>query len=224
MSAAHAGLEAARQHGVLAIRPNSDVFHVYVGPMSRRTGRIPRGARSVANCRTSQLRLLERDVSVLDLQGRVLCGRCSTRLASTPERVGPLVSHDDFKRVYRDVTLADLVVAIAMCTTVEESHRVGYVTGIVHGPAPVRRPAAAGYAQARYDVEQELHRRRRELTVAAMSPEEQAAEALRRDLEVAESARIQAAHKRDARIARATDRRNRGQWLAPHERELLGTP
>ena len=224
MTAAHPGLEVARLHGVLAIRPNSDVFHVYVGPMSRRTGRIPRGARSVANCRTSQLRLLERDVSVLDLQGRVLCGRCSTRLTSTPGRVGPLVSRDDFKRVYRHVTLADLVVALAMCTTLDENHRVGYVAGIVHGPAPVRLPKSDPYLQARYAFETACHDQRRALAAAGLSDEERAAHALRRDLEAAESARIQAAHKRDARIARATARRNRGQWLAPHERELLGTP
>lgn len=226
----HLGLTAARMHGVLAIRPGSTVFHIYAGPRSRRTGRIPRGARPVGNCRTRQLRELERDGSVLDLAGRRLCGRCSARLSAVARRAEQPVSRDACLAFYSGITLADLVVATVMTSTVDETHRVGFVLGLLFGQAPVIRPRdpAAGdgayrvrVRQAMFDLHAEIVRRRRALVAAARSPEEIEIAARIREDELARDQRILSGRRKAAALDRAIDRRNAGQYLMPHERQLL---
>ncbi len=223
----HLGLAVAQAHGVLAVRPGSPVFHVYARSRSRRTGRIPRGARPVGGCRTRRLYELERVGSVLDLGGRRMCGNCAARLSSLARRAAQPISRDDFARVYggrAGVTLGDLVVALHLCTTVEENRRVAYVASVVHGfldSTSTRRPVDPGVRQARYDFEVELLRLRRALVSAERDPEEVEAAARLREVEAERDARLAAARRKGAALDRVIDRRNRGQYLRPHERELL---
>lgn len=221
---AHLGLVVARAHGVLAVRPGSPVFHVYTGPRSRRTGRFPRGARPVGNCRVGRLHELERVGSTLDLGGRRLCGRCAARLSSTSRRAAQPFTREEFARTYATVGLGDLLVAAAMCITVEENRRVAYVASVVHGhmnPTAARRPARFGKPQARYDLEVELLRQRRDLAAAERTPEEIEADRLARAAEAEDARRRLVEHRKGDQLARARDRRDRGKWLMPHERELL---
>lgn len=223
----HLGLEVARLHGILAVRPGSDVFHVYTGPRSRRTGRIPRGARPVGNCRVGRLVELERDGSSLDLAGRRLCGRCSARLASRGRRAEQLTSRDDFLRVYggrAGVTLGDLVTALVMCASSDENRRVAYVASVVHGfcePTANPRPTQPGRGQARYDFEVELRRRRKDLVAAERTPEEIEAAAIAREVDQARQAQINTARRKADARDRALDRRLRGGFLLPHEKALV---
>lgn len=225
----HLGLAVARMHGVLVTRPGSRVFHVYAGPLTPSGRFVPRVARTACGARTRRLSVLERVGSVLDLGGRRVCGRCSARLSAVARRAEQPVSRDDFLRVYgglSGVTLGDLVVALAMCTTVDENRRVAYVASVVHGfmePTGTRRPVEAGRRQARYDFEVELLRQRRVLTAAERTPEEVEAAARRREDETARSAQLYAARRKAAAMDRALDRRQRGQYLMPHERALLSS-
>lgn len=224
---AHVGLAAARLHAVLVHRPGSGVFHVYAGPLTPSGRFVPRTGRTACSARTRRLSVLERVGSVLDLGGRHLCGRCEARLCAAAGRASQPVSRDDFLRTYgglNGVTLGDLVVALAMCRSVEENRRVAFVASVVHGfmdPSSTRRPVEPGIRQARYDFEVELLRRRRALVAAERTPEEIEAAALRREVDAQRDAQILAARAKGAAIDRAIDRRNNSQYLMPHERELL---
>lgn len=223
---AHVGLVAARMHPVLVARPGSPVFHVYSGPLTPSGRFVPRTARTACTAHTRRLSVLDRDGSVLDLDGRRLCGRCEARLSATARRASQPVSRDDFTRMYggpAGVTLADLLVALVMCQTVEENRRVAFVASLVHGfmdPTSTRRPTEPGKRQARYDFEVELLRRRHALAAAERTPDEVEDAAVRREVEAARDAQAIAARQRADRIDRAVDRRNAGHYLTPWEKTL----
>lgn len=223
----HIGLVAARMHAVLVARPHSPVVHVYAGPLTPSGRSIPRAARAVCSARTRRLYVLERDGSVLDLGGRRVCGRCSARLSATARRAEQPIQRAACVEFYAGLTLADLVVAIAMATTVEETHRIGFAMGLRFPAPPVRRPEVTSdrdaFMAALFDVNAQLLRRRGELRVAELSPEEREQRAAARDAEAMRDEQIRAARRKADAIARATDRRNAGRYLMPHERELLNS-
>ncbi|WP_343907173.1 hypothetical protein [Nocardioides aquiterrae] len=140
-------------------------------------------------------------------------------------RASQPVSRDDFLREYggpAGVTLGDLVTALVLCRTVEENRRVAFVASVVHGFIDVhsmRRPAEPG-RQARYDFEVELLRRRRALVAAERTPEEIEAAAVQREVDAQRDAQALAARKKSDARDRAVDRRNKGVYQPPWEREL----
>lgn len=222
-------LLVARMHGHLACRPGSPVFHIYSGPLTPPGRWVPRAGRAVCTANTRRLSILGRAGAAVDLGGRRMCGRCTARLTSLSARAVQPVTRADRLAVYggKDgVTLGDLAVAVALATSVDETHAIGTVAALVHGPmspTTVRRPAEVGYRQARYDLEVELLRRRRDLTAAARTPEEIEDAALAREAAAARDAQILAARKKTDARDRAVDRRNRGRYLTPWERELANT-
>ena len=218
MSTSSLALEVAAVHGRLVGRPHSPVLHVYVGPTTPSGQFVPRSCRTVCRTRTRRLKVLPRTGSRLDLAGRRVCGRCSACLLSPGRQAGQPISRDQWLAAYRHVTLADLATATALATTSDETHRVGFIAGLVHGPSPVRRPRDLTKLQARFDLEQEILRRRRHLRTAERTPEEIAADAMRREAEDHNNALIAKARRKEDRHARALDRMNRGQYLAPWER------
>lgn len=226
---APASIMTARLHGVLAGRPSSPVVHVVTVPRSRRTGRLPRNARSVAGCRTSRLYEVDRDGVVIDLGGRRLCKRCEVRLVSLARALEqPPAEHDARVAFWQasGVTSTDLVIALALATTEAETYAISEITNAIAGrvhPSVTRRPSTPGKAQGRWDFEKRLLTVRDRLRTAERSPEEVEAAARIREDRARSAAAIAAAQKKQDRIARATTRRLAGQYLAPWERELLNS-
>lgn len=217
----HPSLLVARMHGVLVTRPHSDVFHVYSGTLTPSGRCVPRAARTVCTARTRRLSVAVRSGAAVDLAGRRMCARCSARLFAIARRAEQPISRDDCLAFYRGITLADLVVAIALATSVDETHAIGFVLGLLFGPAPVRRPAEFGGRQALFDVHTELLRVRRHLRNTERSPEEIEAAARKREADLERDAQILAGRRQAAQLDRAVERRSRNQFLMPHERELL---
>lgn len=221
----HLGLTVARMHGVLAGRRRSAVYHVYVGPTTP-TGRSPRGVRPVCSARTRPLTILRRCGVTVDVHGRRMCANCSARLTAMARRAEQPPSNVDQRKAFFEatgVTSSDLVVALAVASSVEETHAIANVTNLLFGPASFRRPKAAGKAQARYDFEAELLRRRRSLATAELTPEERDAIEAKREAEAMRDEQIRAQRTKDDQMNRALDRRIRSAYLMPHERELLNS-
>lgn len=220
----HLGLVVARMHGVLVARPRSGVFHVYAGPLTPSGRFLPRAARTVCRAYTRRLSVLERDGSVLDLDGRRMCARCRVRLVKVAGRALQPVRREACEEFYAGLTLADIVTATALAETPDETHRIGFAMGLRFPPAPLRRPAPVTdrdvFRGALFDVNAALLRRRRHLVAAARTPEEVEAARRQREVEAEDDARLLAAHKRGGRVARAQDRANRGQYLTEWERPL----
>lgn len=224
----HLGITAARMHAVPVARPHSEVFHLYVGPLTP-TGRfVPRAARSVCNVRARRLVVLPRDGVRLDLGGRRACGRCASALAAAGRRAPQPNNRDAAVAFYDGLTLTDLVLAITMATTTDETYRIGFAMGLRFPPAPPMRPRVLEFdrdrfAAALFDVNAALLATRDRLRMAERTPEEIAAAEMSREMEAAEREQIADARRRADRINRAVDRRNRGSYLMPHERDLLTT-
>lgn len=247
----HQGLTIARMNGHLVYRPGSDVFHVYTGVLTPSGRWVPAAGRTVCKVRSRRLSVLERTGAVLDLDGRRMCGRCTARLATLAARDVQPVARDACLRFYAGVQLRDLVTATHLTTTVDETHRVGFVMGLLFGQAPVVRPAETTwdpnrgwyvdrgkqprqylslaahdrhvYKQALFDLTAELLRRRRALVAAERTPEEIEAAARKREADAARDARILAERRRGAAMDRVLDRRTNSEYLMPHEKALLDT-
>lgn len=221
----HLGLVVARMHGVLVARPRSGVFHVYAGPLTPSGRYIPHAARTVCRAYTRRLSVLERDGSVLDLDGRRMCARCRVRLVLRARRTPQPIRREACEEFYAGLTLADIVVATALTETVDETHRVSFALGLRFPPPPLRRPDPVTdrdiFRGALFDVHAALLRRRRHLVALARTPEEIEAARRQREIEAEDDARLLAAHRRGARVARAQDRANRGQYVTEWERPLL---
>ncbi|NUO57280.1 MAG: hypothetical protein HOV78_11480 [Hamadaea sp.] len=228
MSGQHLGLTAARLHALPVARPGSEVFHLYVGPLTP-TGRyVPRTARSVCSARTRRLTVIQRAGSALDLGGRRVCGRCSARLSAESRRAEQPTNRDAAAEFHVGITLGDLVLAIAMATSTAETHRIGFAMGLRFPPAPTKRPKEIASDRdalhaALFDTNAELLRTRDRLRMAERTPEQVAADELRRETEDDLRARAAAGRRKSAAMDRAIDRRNRGSYLMPHERELLNS-
>lgn len=134
-----------------------------------------------------------------------------------------LVSRDDFAAVFAGLTV-ELLLQAAVWTgrrdgaspeewaaAVEETHQIGYVASVV-----------LGY-QAAAPVEDVLIPRRNRFRTRALTDEQRAANVRAREAEAHNAALMAAGRRRDAQLARAVDRKTRGQYLMPHERELLNS-
>lgn len=222
----HLALTVARLHGVLAVRRHSDVFHIYVGTTTP-GGRTTRSARPVCNAHTRPLTILRRCGVTVDTHGRRMCARCSARLSAIAHRAEQPPLNLDAEKTFWQATgidSPDLVVALAVASTVEETHAIARVTNLLKGPVHTTvtpRPEAAGKEQARWDFEQQLLKRRRELRAAELTPEQRETAAVKRDVATAREQQIAAARQKQDRLNRALARRLNGQYLMPHQKQLL---
>lgn len=223
----HLGLAAARMHAVLVHRPGSDVFHVYAGPLTPSGRFVPRAARPVCSARTRRLSVVVRTGVTVHLAGRRMCARCAARMSATAHRAAQPPSNVHERKTFWEATgvdSPDLVVALAVASSVEEVHAIAHVTTLLKGFFDVsshRRPETPGKAQGRWDFETELVRRRRELVAAERTEEERTAARAARDAEADDRERTRARRAREAQVDRARDRHRTGQYMRPHERELL---
>jgi len=115
------------------------------------------------------------------------------------------------------LTVEDLLHAASWTRCVDETHQVQRLANQLHGPTPIRPRTDEQKRRALIDTICQNRRRRFE---NAGRGEENAARAR---AEADERARIQAARRREAQVARAYDKRREGRYLMPHERALLGT-
>lgn len=217
-----AALVAARAHAVLVARPRSSVFHAYTGPITP-SGRTSRGVRPVCEARTRPLLVLERLAAALDLAGRRICARCSARLSATARRAEqPPNRLDDRARFFAGLSIDDLLVAVAIAGTVDDTYAVGLVANQLHGRVPTitrHRPDDPAAAD-RFDLEVAIIRRRDHLRVAGLTPEQRAARDAAHAAETERSLRAQAERRKAAAMDRAIDRANTGRYLTRRDREL----
>lgn len=215
-------LAALRAGAHLVGRPTG-VAHIYQGALTPSGRYVPSKAATVCRAATRRLTVLEGAAALGP--GRRVCRRCQVLLPPSlgVETGKQLTTRDEWSAAYAHLTVGDLVLAAAWCRTVEETHQVGYVTTLVHGPQPFRQPAVGAEGRALFDLHSRVLFRRRQLVAAARTPEE-IEEARRRAEDQAEDdARIQAARRRQVAIDQAVDRRNRGGYLTPHERQLVAS-
>lgn len=215
-------LAALRGAAHLVGRPTG-VAHVYVGPLTPSGRFVPSKAATVCRAATRRLQVLEAGASALG-RGRRVCRRCQVLLPpALGVEVPQLVTRDDWVAAYSNLTISDLVLAAAWCRTVEETHQVGYVTSVVHGQQPIRQPAEGSPARALYDLHARILYRRRQLLIAARTPEEVAEMRARQAEQIETHAQILAGRRAQQAIDRAHERRRRGEYLTPRERQLVAS-
>lgn len=195
-------LSAVRAGEYLAARPHGRV-HVYVGPLTPSGRFIPSKRPTVCRARTRRLTVVERLTESFDLRGRRVCARCLTKLE---QRVGLLVSRDDWAAAFGHLTVEDLMLAAKWTRTVDECHQVGFLSSVVLGPGATK------------PVDSVLNKRRRELANRELTPDEREARKQERKEQAEEDARIAVARRKNGQMARRLDRENRGQYIAPWER------
>lgn len=208
---------ATRGGAVLARRPRSRVVHVVHGPTTRTGLHVRAGARPVCGARTRRLTVVA-GVTTVPVCGWRFCRTCTRLLGPTPDQV---FTRDQVARMFANVTVDDLTVAAGWCLTVDETHEVSRVASIVHGTPPVRRPTTTGRALELWVLEQTLLDRRRRLRLTEMSPEEHAAVLDQREGRRAHADAMAASYRHEHAVARAQDRARRGQYLLPHQRDLI---
>lgn len=220
-------LVVAQMGAVLVTRPGSPVFHVASRGDLTPSGRSLRGtARTVCNAHTRRLSAIGRTGVTVNLGGLRWCARCWVRLSATARRAQQLPNNIDQRKAYLEaagIGSVDLVIALAVARTVDETREFAVVTNLLRGfcnTTAGRRPTER-LAQGRWDFEVELLRRRHELIAAERTPEEAAAAAMQRELDTARDAQLAAGRQKAARLDRVLDRHRRGQYVQPHERELL---
>lgn len=213
-------IAALRAGGHLVGRP-SGVAHIYSGPLTPSGRFVPSKAATVCRAATRRLTVLEGAAALGP--GRRVCRRCQVLLppALGVETGKQLATRDEWAAAYAHLTISDLVLAAAWCRTVEETHQVGYVTTLVHGPQPFRQPAVGAEGRDLFDLHARVLFRRRQLVAAARTPEEIQAARWAAEDRAEEDARILASRRQQVAIAKAVDRRTRGQYLTPHERQLI---
>jgi hypothetical protein len=218
-------LAAVRAGAVVVGRPRG-VVHIYSGPLTRSGASAPTGAAPFCGTRSRRLRVLGKadDLSSFPGTGRRFCRSCTRRLPAALGVDGRRVLGDqreDWMAAFADLTVSDLHTAAGWCRTVSETHQVGRLLQMLHGPKPVRPRDVAGRAlQAAHEL---VEKRRRILTTAERPAEEREGIVARRAAETAAHVRQQREHRRGYAAARAAERAALGKYLAPHERELLAT-
>lgn len=213
---------AALRSGALLVHRPRGVVHVATGPVTASGRFLSSHGRIVCRARTRRLHVLDRPGGTVELGGRRFCRRCTATLAPSlgvAERQP--VSREDWVAAYSHLTVADLAQAARWTQDVEETHQVGRILLMVHGPAPIRRPAEGTAAAERWALEQEIHARRTHLTLRSLTPEQHAEiEAAKQDAAI-DRRRIESQRRRDHARDRALDRANRGQYRTTWEREHL---
>lgn len=195
------------------------------GVVHFRAGRMTRGARPFCGTRTRRLQVVGRDVDDIAaaVGGRRFCRSCTRRL---PARLGagrdlPLDTRDDWMAAYGDLTVADLRLAATWCRTVDETHQVQRILMLACGPKPTRPTSDTDRAlRAAYDA---VTARRRQLTAAAMTPDEVAAVAEARETELFNRRLAEKQRRKSIAIEKAQERERAGGYLTPGDRELLNT-
>lgn len=205
----------------LAHRPGSPVVHVYLGPVTPSGRFAGAGGRTVCHQHTRRLTVLDRDLTLLD-HGRTVCARCRTRLASLAAGLGRLVSRDDHLAAFRGSTLRDLVLALALCRSVDETHRVSFIGQLLFGPPPVRRPVEVSPQQAWHDLSVAIVATRHALAKAGRTPEELEAIRQQREADEFNAKVLEAGRRQTARIDKLTRRATAGQYLTGKERDEIG--
>lgn len=207
-------LAALRAGAHPVVRPRSAVVHLHRGPMTPSGRLIPRAGRTVCRARTGRLHVLEvTPGGAVELGGRRFCRRCTTALPpALGSDVKQLITRDDWATAYGHLVVDDLALAASWSRTVAETYTVATVASIVLGGMP--------HTQA---VDRVVLARRRVLAAAERTPEEIAAVQRDRETQQHNDALIAAGRRRDAAINRAVERRSRGGYLMPHERDLLDT-
>lgn len=215
-------VSALRLGARLVCRPRRGVAHVYRGPLTASGRFVPAGASVECGAATRRLGVLLYGVAELG-PGLRLCRRCALLLSAFPPG-SPwdgrlLVTLDEKAEAFSHLTLDDFETAARWCRTVEETHQVGALMGLVHGPPPFRPATEAGRRHRAVDVV--LNERRRRLRLAELSPEEQSARRRQADIEADEQARLAAAYAKDWRIARLERKARRGHYLLASQRAEL---
>ena len=208
----------ARPHGVL---------HVYSGRRTASGRFVPASARVLCRVRTRRLSVIEQASPLLDTGERRMCARCMAVLPVALGRVDARElgsSLDGWKAAYAHLSPAMLRWAGARATTLAESSQVGTVAGLVHGQKPRVVPASRTADQAaRFEMHAAIERRRDQLRAAARTVEEiEANRALVAD-ETASRIHLYETETKGRRRDRARTKALRGQYLMPHERDLLNT-
>jgi hypothetical protein len=218
-------LVSALRLGAKLVTRHRGVAHVYHGPLTRSARFVPADREVVCGVRTKRLSVLLDGPDALGAaaDGLRLCRRCAPLLEAFPPdspyagRV--LVTLDDKAAAFAHLNALDFGRAAKWCRTVAETHQVGMLMGLVLGPPPLRPKTPDQVIHKAAD--EALNRRRKQLRLAELTPEERAEREAKRLAEEDELIRIRSARGRQARIDRAQDRANRGQYLMPHERDLL---
>ncbi len=163
-----------------------------------------------------------RALGLLDDSGQRVCDRCVTRLASLSGRVTRPVNRDQHLAHYRGLTPSDLAIAVRMCRTVDETHRVGFVLALLHGPTPVRRPVEPSVRQAVFDLNAGIVAARRRLTAAARTPEEIELARQAREVQAHNDALVEKGRRKARRLDRLTEYQHQGRYLTSSERAEIG--
>lgn len=216
-------MAALRAGAHLAHRPRG-VVHVYTGPLSP-SGRFAAAAgRTVCGTRTRRLSKLECAEGRLDLGRRRFCRRCTRGLPPVLGQVNYMpVSRDQWAAAFAALTVDDLTLIARWARTVEETHQAGYLASVLLGPASMREPTASGPDRDRWLLEQTILRRRRQLVAAARTPEEREQAVRDQEAEALDRARVNAARREADRLDVLVDRRRRGSYLTPWERDFLAS-
>jgi hypothetical protein len=218
-------LVSALRLGAKLVSRRRGVAHVYRGPLTKSGRFVPAGRAVVCGQRTARLSVLLDGLDALGVDGLRLCRRCAPLLDAFPPdspyagRV--LVTFDDKAAAFEHLTALDFAKAALWCQTVQETHQLGTLMSLVLGTEPLRKPEPGTCKYMHWLAVRALIKRRAYLRERELSPEQRAERDARAAADNDEQIRIQAARTRQARIDRAQDRARRGQYLMPHERELL---
>lgn len=220
-------LPAGRRDRVALVCRPRGVVHVAVAPLTPSGRWLIAGGRTVCNTHTRRLAVVPRCHELPDIAGRRVCVRCLTALASrtaVPGLAGRPMTRAQEVEVFELVTPVQLSAIAATCATVDETHQVGRLASVLYGPATVKAKARRTPAEQQVvDLNDTIHAARRRLTTAAMTDDERDAGARGRQVEAAESARLQTSLRRGYARDRAIDRSLAGKYLLPHERQLLNS-
>jgi hypothetical protein len=138
-------LTLAGDNAHVVARPTGRL-HLYTGPLTRSGRFIPRGARAVCRTRTRRLEVVDdaRTPSSLSLEtpsrGRLLCARCSARLASRRAEQHPPTTRAAFLAAFRDLTKADVAVALELATTPAEVDAAAHLSLVLFDVAGTLQP------------------------------------------------------------------------------------
>lgn len=211
-------LALAGPGSVLASRPRGVVHVVTAGPLTP-AGAIPRARRPVCRTRTRQLRrvAIPTGWSSLHPESRLprLCARCSACLvrrqdSQTPRVVSPAgqaeqLPRDHYRRLYADLTAADLVVAAHCAVTPDEVDQVAHLSLLVLGHRGCTAPNNLPSGHSIGSVHAAIARRRTEtphddIRRRAAAADEHAEKA--RSVRIARAEEIKAARDRERAIPR----------------------
>lgn len=228
---------AIRAGAVLAARPRSVVAHLVLGRLTTSGVRVARTTVPLCRAVTRTLYVVA-DRTALDtldgvrvaLTGRRVCRRCQystpAALALDGASTHRMVTNDDFVRAYSNLTPLDLTIAARWALTVADTHTIGAAAQLLYGSKPVvgspdNLPPVRAAIWRMHDT---ITRRRRALTAAERTDEQRAGNASTREARDALSERARTTAAAEAVLVRAQTRHARGQYLMPHERDLLGLP